>query len=278
MVPKGFRVIQITLFLLLFINCYASEDIVEKYEDGIINWTKGTLEAEAEIPALNFDTDFGKSFILYERKMKEILVTKMYKLISKLRVDSLHLVEELYIVRPELKNEILSFIDNSEFSPTRYWENRLHQKAKIYIYGPKGLMKFFRETYFLPEYKKFVGNYEPKRFTGLVIDARYTELNPALKINIYTEKGDLVFTPSLMDFQLIETKGIVKYISSPFDLDTITNRCGNMIFYTLPAESKGRNKSDIVLFEADVIRLLADEMNIDIFRNGNIIVILRDRR
>ncbi len=111
------------------------------------------------------------------------------------------------------------------------------------------------------------------RYTGLIIDARRTELKPCLFLKVLNEDGKEVYGPAFVDADEVISKGLVQYTRSlraAYD----SERVGNFPLLINAVKSAGRNKSDIIISNYDGKRIHNSSHYLKLLKRCRVVVVL----
>ena len=110
-------------------------------------------------------------------------------------------------------------------------------------------------------------------FTGLLIDARGTEVSPALSPKVLNEDGDVIYGFADVDRQFSLEQGMIGYLK---DLQAARSneRIKGRPFEIKALNSSGKNNADLVISNADGLRLRQMNREQSFLREARVMVVL----
>ena len=122
-----------------------------------------------------------------------------------------------------------------------------------------------------------------RKYSGIIIDARgkipvhgefmKEEVSPCFFPRIFTDEMDLIFEKNMVEPSCVKKMGICHYDYSD-DESRYKNIVGNNPLHILAAESFGDNRSDIVIKKEDALRIICLNDNLELLRQGKIVILL----
>jgi len=110
-------------------------------------------------------------------------------------------------------------------------------------------------------------------FTGLMIDARGTEISPALSPKVLNEDGDVLYGFADVDRQFSLEQGMMGYLKDP-QAARSNERIKDRPFEIKALRSSGENNGDLVISNADGVRLRQMNREQSFLREARVMVIL----
>ena len=110
-------------------------------------------------------------------------------------------------------------------------------------------------------------------FTGLLIDARGTEISPALSPKVLNEDGDVIYGFADVDRQFSLEQGMMGYLKDPQAART-NERIKDRPFEIKALHSSGKNNADLVISNADGVRLRQMNREQSFLREARVMVVL----
>lgn len=110
-------------------------------------------------------------------------------------------------------------------------------------------------------------------YTGLIIDARGTGVQPALSPKVFDPQGREVYGSAYVSREFATSQGMVGYAKSPEQAAQIDRVKGNPAVIKA-TEAKGANKADLVISQqdADALRAMAQQQNF--LREARVMIVL----
>ena len=110
-------------------------------------------------------------------------------------------------------------------------------------------------------------------FTGLLIDARGTEISPALSPKVLNEDGDVIYGFADVDRQFSLEQGMMGYLKDP-QAARSNERIKDRPFEIKALHSSGKNNADLVISNADGVRLRQMNREQSFLREARVMVVL----
>jgi hypothetical protein len=118
-----------------------------------------------------------------------------------------------------------------------------------------------------------VTNVYPGDYTGIVIDARELDVNPALYPNIITEDGKLIYGGQMLDSAIAEKYGVSTYVRSIEEAKAIA--AGDNPFIVKALKTIGHFACDLVLPGSVADALFGLEAQNKLLSEGKVVILAR---
>lgn len=122
-----------------------------------------------------------------------------------------------------------------------------------------------------------------RKFSGIIIDARgkidvhgeFTkeQVEPCFFPRVFSEDMELVYEKNMVSPAVIKKSGMCQYDFSD-DESRYSNLIGNTPLHILAVESFGENRCDIIIKKEDALRILSVPENLELFKNGKVVILL----
>lgn len=131
--------------------------------------------------------------------------------------------------------------------------------------------------------KKPVEHVSSRPYTGIIIDARgkinvhgeymkeYVE--PSFFPRIFNDEMDVIYEKNMVEPSFCKSQGTVRYDYSD-DESRYKDQAGNNPLHILAQQCYGENRSDIVIKKEDALKILCVPENIDLLRQGKVVILL----
>ncbi len=265
------------IFVLAFVfELDALSDVIEVISSNtVINWSKGYIEISESIGEnIHIDREYVDKLSEIKSKLKQELLTVAIKDIKKIKLDESKNIETFFKMFPDKYPSFLKLLYNAEIKHFRYYEGKIFGNLHIPIYR-EGLVEIINLFYTPVDYKNFIMQYEPKSYTGLIIDIRNFDYNYSMMPKIVSESGEIIYSYGSLSKEYFGNP-LFRFFSS-FDEVIKNSLFGDRIYLAVPLEIRGINKTDIVLSKSDILKLLSDPENKNIFEEGRIGIIVRKK-
>lgn len=122
-----------------------------------------------------------------------------------------------------------------------------------------------------------------KKYTGIIIDARgqipvhgeflNDKVQPCFFPRIFSDDMELIYETNMVDPKVAKSNGICAYDYSD-DTKRYRNTVGTDPAYILAQKTFGENRSDIVIKKEDALRILCVKENLELLRQGKVVILL----
>lgn len=275
------RSLWLSWLLLLFTPLYAQEATLSKVD---ISWEKGMVTFDVTAPYS------GKQVLPATRfRIEQKILQQSPKMIvaacRDIILDSWYTVEERVKEDPDLFRalELLSTDLKHSFSRISEDQSSLTMRFELPLYPHLAGLFFVHEK--AREKDKPVGYVPTADFSGIVILAegmlpeRGTDnrvrLNPAVFPRILDDHLKPVADRDHIEPEYLSRWGVAGYARG-FDLTHYEERIGSYPLRITAMEVFGKNRTDLVLSESDIRKILGSEHNRRLLREGRIVIIYTD--
>ncbi len=115
---------------------------------------------------------------------------------------------------------------------------------------------------------------DPDRaYTGLVIDARGSGLQPAMSPKIYDEDGNELYGSAYVDQEYVQKHGMAGYVKN-VDQARVNDRVKDSPLVLKALSSSGANRTDLTLSNADAALLREMAENLNFLREARVVIVL----
>lgn len=279
-----------TILLGLILSSFAvlaweSKDKTET----IVDWKAGEIRktVDVKLPKIVFhpdDPDFNKegtaknlteARTIAKEAAKEEIKKYLYRGMENLKLDSNLLLREK-IAEDERFREI--FQELYEKDPieiqTKWKGNRLIATGILSLKGKKGIFTHIFLPYASEKFPEPSQNRNPAdEYTGLIVDARHLDVDPALFSEIRNEDGTAVYSPYFVKKSSVVNFGYIRYLTRPKDAMR-EEVSGTRPLFTTALGVSGKLSADLVISNEDSERILASSKSKEALQKGKVIVLL----
>jgi hypothetical protein len=240
---------------------YINGEITKTFKDGrtgIISWKTRYITAKGMAPSS--PNTYNPAQAEVSARTAAIVDAQRYllEMTQGVQVDVTTCVSD-YMVSEVKRKHIKGIIKDYEITEES-WEGG---KYEITMQIPMGkLIKIF-----VNDDDNINDNVAPNRqtnYTGLVIDARSIDLKPAIRISIYSERGEKICGPTHTTYR-VTGKGIE---------DIRDKRLGNNPFRIYANGTSDSNNVDIVISDEDANRIRNNILYTEVFSKGRFFVLI----
>lgn len=256
--------ILILVVVLLFLpkHIYSQENLIQNFEEGILNWTDMTITVTGigmPNPELS-PAQYRLSALRFAREdaAKRVLeIIKRINLTAELKIGKL--IDESETIRAQIE----TLIDDLRVigKPRRMPDSTVELDVEFYLFVeflnivlPSSGVKFAE---FISKELSDVDTSSKKQvlsYTGLIVDCRGLQLDYALAPKILDEKGLEYYGPGWVNRKIATSVGIVQYVKSEVEANI---RVGENPARLKGLQTTGVDKCDIIIANADALVLFS---------------------
>lgn len=280
------------IILFLFYPIYANEKsqfIIKDFFDTVMNWSamQISLNVSEKLPRVIIDVDdpeYGKentAFNISEARNKSLLNAKEKTKIHFVRsIESLRLNEDFTIIEKVNKDEKFRerfnefFLNESSELKVKYIQDEVKVESLTKLLGSKGLLNYLNIEYDTEKFPEFQEIPVPETYTGLIIDARHLDANPALFPRIFTDKGLEIYSINLVNKNFAIDNGFVIYMSDPIKAMK-HSRVGENPYVVVATNVIGKNKTGYTIPTREAMKILATKDSKKNLKKCRVIIVLR---
>ncbi|OGL47813.1 MAG: hypothetical protein A2W05_08415 [Candidatus Schekmanbacteria bacterium RBG_16_38_10] len=299
---QKFLIIFFIPFIIFFSSnntCY-SKDLIQNFKTGKINWTTGVViawgngYASKEITDVRLARELAKKEAILDARRNLIKIIKSVRLDSKVSIEDI--VKNWDITEDNIKRTTYDSKVKTDFLP----DNRAKATVELKIYGKladsvyffspekeekksdKTMLSFSRgkseETFERKKEKEFLTKEsktgkEESLYSGIIIDARNLEAEPALFPKIFNEREELIYSYTKVEYPYVMEQGMVKYER---DLKNAQKdvRVKPRPLVIRAIGVRGEGKTDIVINDGDAKKLMNEEKTGGFLKQGKVVILL----
>ncbi|TGJ99364.1 hypothetical protein EHO59_16005 [Leptospira semungkisensis] len=255
----------------------------------VVDWKAGEIRktVEVKLPKISFhpdDPDFNKEGTaknltearnIAKETAKEEIKKYLYRGMENLKLDSNLLLREK-IAEDEAFREIFQEIyekDPIEVQ-ARFVGNKLLATGILPLKGKKGILTHITLPYASEKFPESYPIQNPAdSYTGLIVDARHLNVEPALFSEIRDEDGIGIYSPFFVKKSSIVNYGYIRYFSKPKDAMR-EEVAGVKPLVTTALGMTGKLGADLVISNEDAEKILASPKSREALSKGRVIVLL----
>lgn len=263
------------------------ELITQDFFKNSINWTKLTLSVptKEKIPKIITDTNQQKYATNFAYNISEARNQAMSLAKEKINLQTVRSLEQIqfdnnYTLGKKIEQSLAfrerfnQFIlkENLEYK-IKIQEDELFAEGLIYFQGKDGLFEALLQEYDSEKFPEFSNQTFISTYTGLILDARHLEANPALFPKILTDKGLEIYSSRMVNKNMAIDKGLVSYHVS-LEEAIKDPRIGKKPFIVLALTSLGKNKTDFSIPTSEAKKLLGSNQTLERLKRCAVIILL----
>ena len=250
--------------------------------DGCIDWTNGVFYAVGfGVPNMKFKSAAQRTYSA-QVAAEQVAMRNLLRLIETTHLDSETTVQDGMLESDRIRTKIEGKIRRVQMvgAPRYMSDGSVNVTMKMQM---REVIKVLAED---PGIKAFSAPYEIQAqqalgsastasgiFTGLLIDARGTEISPALSPKVLNEDGDVIYGFADVDRQFSLEQGMMGYLKDP-QAARSNERIKDRPFEIKALHSSGENNADLVISNADGVRLRQMNREQSFLREARVMVVL----
>lgn len=256
--------------------------LIVKFPNGlIVDWNKGLIVVRGQEFITGKPTPENKKLIeqgaIYNAKMK------MVKLIDELRIDNSKRMADLLENSPKLSKKVKDLIMNrSKVIHERYRKDQkvLEVTLSLDIYGKNSIAEalYWDLFYWENAWDKYYPTYKPlstEAYTGLIIDARGLNLEPAFLPRVVNENEENLYRDKYVQYDILISQGLVQYCDNIDEAMADLNRIGtNPLMVKAVTTVKSTYNTDVILSGNDEKRIKAADKKGGFLKYLRVIIVL----
>jgi hypothetical protein len=265
-----------------------SEFKLKDFFGTITNWSKmvisySTYESLPRVVIDVNDPEYGSTETAYNisesrakslAKAKEKISLQIVRSLEQIRLDNDSTLSELVSSQKNVREKFNEFVllEQSQIR-VKYHQDKVFVESTIYLKGKSGLLNYLSIDYDSEKFPEFADTKVSAEYTGLIIDARHLEINPALFPKVLTEKGLEIYSIHQVSKNFAIDYGLVSYQTDP-EIAMKDLRVGKKPYYLVALNSIGKNKTDISITTKDAKVLLSSKANLAMLRKCAVIILV----
>ncbi len=278
-----------SIFLLLFVCASGvSAEVLETYPEGVLNWTRGWVEAHGESGVEPGKIDGSLNLATNNARHN------LYKVLLAVTIDAESSVLDLGSDNHLFTAGIHELVGQANIiEPVDYITDgtvRVHIRLSIYDgFSQLVLPKEVRQIESIstvtpvskgnpdtPETNPPTRENEADPVSGLIVDARKIVLQPSLVLRLMDESGKEVYGPEFVSRENVVQLGMCTYHSS---MDTVggEKRVSPNALVVRGLRSSGANRCDIVISNTDAAKIRSTPELLPSLRKCRVIVVTGNR-
>ena len=267
----------------------AQNQCTKNFRDGCIDWANGVFYAVGfGVPNTKFKSAAQRNYSA-QVAAEQVAMRNLLRLVETTHLDSETTVQDGMLESDRIRTKIKGQIRQVQMvgAPRYMSDGSVNVTMKMQM---REVIKVLAED---PRIKAFSAPHEIQApqalgststagsststasgvFTGLLIDARGTEISPALSPKVLNEDGDVIYGFADVDRQFSLEQGMMGYLKDPQAART-NERIKDRPFEIKALHSSGKNNADLVISNADGVRLRQMNREQSFLREARVMVVL----
>ena len=271
----------LALIFLLFIPYFGycnenlDQDVVEQKTKGIINWSRGVIQAKGSgvLPNKLPNNVNARSTALKDAMLDAC--RKILEVTKEIRIDGTTVVGDYAGKDDVIMSRIASMVKNAEVVKKEYFSD-----GTVRVTMEMNLRDGFAQLV-LPEEISPLESIKtmtpvknlPSFFTGLVVDTRGLGAKPVMSPKILDENAREVYGPAFVSREYAVQQGMSRY-SKDLAAAQSNQRVADNPLTVKGLRTKGVEHSDIVISNADASRLRSASENLSFMKKCRVIIVV----
>ena len=267
------------------VGCLPQEEqnqCTKNFRDGCIDWANGVFYAVGfGVPNTKFKSAAQRNYSA-QVAAEQVAMRNLLRLVETTLLDSETTVQDGMLESDRIRTKIKGKIRHVQMvgAPRYMSDGSVNVTMKMQM---REVVKVLAED---PGIKAFSAPQEIQTpqalgsastasgvFTGLLIDARGTEISPALSPKVLNEDGDVIYGFADVDRQFSLEQGMMGYLKDP-QAARSNERIKDRPFEIKALHSSGKNNADLVISNADGVRLRQMNREQSFLREARVMVVL----
>ena len=260
----------------------AQNQCTKNFREGCIDWANGVFYAVGfGVPNTKFKSAAQRNYSA-QVAAEQVAMRNLLRLVETTHLDSETTVQDGMLESDRIRTKIKGKIRHVQMggAPRYMSDGSVNVTMKMQM---REVVKVLAED---PGIKAFSAPYEIQTpqalgsastasgvFTGLLIDARGTEISPALSPKVLNEDGDVIYGFADVDRQFSLEQGMMGYLKDP-QAARSNERIKDRPFEIKALHSSGKNNADLVISNADGVRLRQMNREQSFLREARVMVVL----
>ncbi len=260
----------------------AQNQCTKNFREGCIDWANGVFYAVGfGVPNTKFKSAAQRNYSA-QVAAEQVAMRNLLKLVETTHLDSETTVQDGMLESDRIRTKIKGQIRQVQMvgAPRYMSDGSVNVTMKMQM---REVVKVLAED---PGIKAFSAPQEIQTpqalgsastasgvFTGLLIDARGTEISPALSPKVLNQDGDVIYGFADVDRQFSLEQGMIGYLKDP-QVARSNERIKDRPFEIKALHSSGKNNADLVISNADGVRLRQMNREQSFLREARVMVVL----
>ena len=278
---KNHPAFALALIFLLFIPYFGycnenrDQDVVEQKTKGIINWSRGVIQAKGSgvLPNKLSNNVNARSTALKNAMLDAC--RKILEVTKEVRIDGTTVVGDYAGKDDVIMSRIASMVKNAEVVKKEYFsDGTVRVTMEMNLRGGFAQLVLPEEISPLESIRTMtpVKN-SSSVFTGLVVDTRGLGAKPVMSPKILDENTREVYGPAFVSREYAVQQGMSRY-SKDLAAAQSNQRVANNPLTVKGLRTKGDEHSDIVISNADARRLRSASENLSFMKKCRVIIVV----
>ncbi len=260
----------------------AQNQCTKNFREGCIDWANGVFYAVGfGVPNTKFKSAAQRNYSALVAA-EQVAMRNLLRLVETTHLDSETTVQDGMLESDRIRTKIKGKIRHVQMvGAPRYMSDgsvivimkmQMREVVKVLAEDP-GIKAFSAPQEIQTQQALGSASTASGVFTGLLIDARGTEISPALSPKVLNEDGDVIYGFADVDRQFSLEQGMMGYLKDP-QAARSNERIKDRPFEIKALRSSGKNNADLVISNADGVRLRQMNREQSFLREARVMVVL----
>ena len=260
----------------------AQNQCTKNFREGCIDWANGVFYAVGfGVPNTKFKSAAQRNYSA-QVAAEQVAMRNLLRLVETTLLDSETTVQDGMLESDRIRTKIKGQIRQVQMmGAPRYMSDgsvsvimKMQMREVIKVLAEDPRIKAFSAPHEI-QAPQALGSTSTASgvFTGLLIDARGTEISPALSPKVLNEDGDVIYGFADVDRQFSLEQGMMGYLKDP-QAARSNERIKDRPFEIKALHSSGKNNADLVISNADGVRLRQMNREQSFLREARVMVVL----
>jgi hypothetical protein len=270
-------------FLMMPLSVWGQGDVVQKFDNGSINWSSGKITATGIGAPPGDAVNVAQARMMARRAALLDARRNLLEITQGVQVDSMTLVKNAIVQSDIIRSSVQGVVRNAQVVDTAYMSD-----GSVEVTVVMSMKGDFASTVLpQPSFPQAAGPEAPAMtpstgaapatpsevFTGLVVDARGLEARPAMSPKVVDESGKEIYGSAMVNRDFAVQQGMAGYAK---DLSAAqgNNRVTDNPLTVKAIKAEGPGRSDIVISNADASKLMDAAKNLNFLQKCRVMIVL----
>ncbi len=254
----------------------SAQNLTTRTDKGSVDWTNRIVEVFGVGRAPSNPVNIAQARSIAQKRSLAATRENLLETVLGLRVDAGRRVRDLLKGRPEFTEYFRALVQEAQVVDISYLPNGAVKTAlSLHMDGRFGEKVLPEEIRMIHPIKQPEGNTQSRRpvYSGLVIDARGLEAEPAFVPRILDEEGAVVYGPAYISRDYAIKRGVAGYVT---DLDAALEdaRVAGKPLVLKAIRTTGEARCDIVISQQDADRVRGTASNLNLLHECRVMIVL----
>lgn len=265
-------------------NGHASEENATMHSSSYVNWNTQMFSSKVSLDVVKAGIPMPSGKVSSVNRIQMQLPVLIKDPLLSIYVDDQKTLGDLVLEGSLTLEELTRIIDNAKQTPAVFASgtNNLLTEHFIDLKNISALLIKHKTPY---TQQRPIDSIATRNYTGIIIDARgllpvqgefvESKTSPCLFPRIWNDKMQLMYERNMVNPEIAKESMIVEY-GSKTNIKDYKNRTGDSPLWITAKKVYGQNRCDPVISWEDYLRITSNEHNLNLLKEGKIVIILDD--